>query len=242
MPKPDIETHKKDIIMQLQEAGQKGLTKTSLNIKSSLKIKAFKELENSKAIVNLGTSRKTFYVLQEFNKPLEIAYELIETRLRRDIIEILSKSKINNMTKTAPSAVKKKIDEAVKILVNNNRLLKVKQGKNFLFLYVPAILHHLPEENVCNENPEHIKTLTRQQVLDAYKKVSQQTGFSNIEIYELKKALDVPVETLKNFIIEQNKQGDIILTKGDWSLYSREIRSAAVQIDGISYLLIRFKD
>ena len=48
---------------------------------------------------------------------------------------------------------------------------------------------------------------------------------------KLQKELNVPGEILKDFIIEQNKQGKVVLTKGDPSLYSEEIRSAAVHID-----------
>jgi len=242
MAKPDLETHKKNITLDLQEAGEKGLTKTGLNIKSPIKIQAFKELENSKAIANLGSSRKTFYVLQEFNKPLKMACEQIEKKLKPDIIEILSKSKIKEMTKSVPGAVKKKIDDAIKILVNEGRLLKVKQGKNFLFLYVPAVLKQLPKAMISNESSEQMPELSREQVIEAYKKVSRRAGFSNIEIYELQKELNVPMEVLKEFIIKQNQQGKVILTKGDWSLSSEEIRSGAVSLDGVSYLLIRFKD
>ncbi|MDM8537007.1 hypothetical protein QUF70_09660 [Desulfobacterales bacterium HSG17] len=242
MPKPDIESYKKDIILKLQDAGKKGLSKSKLGIKAPLKIQTFKELESSGAIANLGTKSRTLYVLQEFNKPLEMACEQIENKLKPDSIEILSKSKIKGMTKTAPSAVKKKIDEAVKKLAHENRLLKVKQGKNFLFLYVPAVLHHLSKEKICNANIEQLQDLNRDQVIEAYKKVSQEAGFSNIEIYELQKELGVPLEILKEFIIKQDQQGKVILTKGDPSLYSEEIRSAAVHIDGVSYLLIRFKD
>ena len=50
------------------------------------------------------------------------------------------------------------------------------------------------------------------------------------------------MEILKDFIVKQNEQGKLILNKGDWSLSSEEIRSGAVSLDGVSYLLIRFKD
>lgn len=244
MPKTDIETHKKTIIQKLQEAGKKGLTKSRLGIKSSsgLKAQALKDLEKSEAVVNLGSKTKSFYVLQEFNKPLEMACEHIETKLNYDKIDLLSKSKIDKMLKGVPAAVKKKIDEAIKTMVNENRFLKVKQGRNTLLLFVPAVLNQLPDGRICSKTPEKPDKLNRETVLEAYKKVSQRAGFSNIEIYELQKELNIPMEVLKEFIIKQNEQGRVILTKGDHSLYSEEIRSAAVEISGISYLLIRFKE
>ena len=80
MPTPsNLESHKESILIKLQEVGTKGLSKTGLKIgKSRPKSRALKELEQAQKIVNLGSKTRTRYVLPEFNRPLEIAHEIIE--------------------------------------------------------------------------------------------------------------------------------------------------------------------
>jgi hypothetical protein len=84
--------------------------------------------------------------------------------------------------------------------------------------------------------------LNRKLVLEAYQKVSQRAGFSNVEIYQLQQELGAPMDALKAFLLEESRHGRAVLSLGDWSLSSEETRSGAVELQGSQYLLVRFKD
>jgi len=82
--------------------------------------------------------------------------------------------------------------------------------------------------------------LDRDMVLEAYQEVKQHTGFSNVEIYKLQQELDVPMDTLKEFLFQESRRGMAVLVKGDWSLSSEETRSGAIKLEGKRYLMVRF--
>jgi hypothetical protein len=82
----------------------------------------------------------------------------------------------------------------------------------------------------------------RSEFLNAYRRVKERLGYSNVEVYELKKELGAPMDQVKAFLLEENRRGNAVLSLGDWSLSSEETRSGAIEILGKPHLLVRFRD
>jgi DNA invertase Pin-like site-specific DNA recombinase len=89
---------------------------------------------------------------------------------------------------------------------------------------------------------------TKHKIIAAYQKVKARTGFSNVEIYHVQQELDINMESLKEFLKTEYKQGKVILSLGDWSLSDENIRSGAVYIPTADtgkphdrFLLMRYK-
>ena len=78
--------------------------------------------------------------------------------------------------------------------------------------------------------------------MEAYQRVSQRIGYSNIPIYELQRESRIRPDQLKALILEESRKGNAVLSLGDWSLSSDAVRSAAIEIRGDRYLLVRFKN
>ncbi len=286
-----LESHKKDILNRLQEAGAKGLSKTGLGVsssKKSLKNKAIEELEREQKIGNLGTAKKSRYVLQEFNTPLKIAYKIIEKKALSAGMTLFSRTKLvhykefpagkvrKNRNKAFDRLVKEKklseikrksltyfvhgesfqrfvpeeittayklslkdeiIQWLIKMLTDERKLIKLKDGKKTYFLHNASFQSVLSVKETPSEH-----TLSREEILKAYHNIRQRIGFSNIEIYELQKELGAHINELKEFLLEESRNGRAVLTLSDWSIASEEVRSGAIYLGGKPHLLVRFEE
>lgn len=249
---PDLlATDKQGITDKLREAGAKGLTKTQLGIKKtgSPKDSAVKSLEKEQKIANLETGNKTLYVLKEFYKPLEMAYNRVEKAVLSKPGLFGKSSIVGECKKGCPGKVRKEIENAVEWLVKENKLLKLKYRNFFLYLHVSKIQSLLPsvqpvsETQVAPQENKKLPELNRERVLEAYRKVRQRVGFSsNIEIYQLQQELGVPMDHLKAFLLEESRKGTAILNRGEWSIASEEVRSGAINLRGEPQLLVRFEE
>lgn len=240
----NLETQKESILRKLQDAGSAGLGKTKLGI-TKTNMQAFNELRESGAIANLGSPSKTCFVLKEFYNPLEKACDeiekLLKTPMKPNELKALLMTKL--ITSLPVGSIRNKGKDAVEFLLNGKKLLRMKVGNGIYLLHVSMIEFYLSLEKPIYEKIEEVKDtvdIDRADVLSAYEKIKQQKGFSNIEIYELKKELGVQMETLKSLLLEESKNGRVVLSLGDWSLSSENVRSGGVVLDGRPHLLVRF--
>lgn len=249
MEKLNLKFHKKKILEQLEKAGPKGLTRSKLGIKGlkSVKGQALMALEKESRIGNLGTHHKTRYVLAKHYKPLEIAYERIVQNakaagiVRSGALFLLIRK---DLEKGCLGQVRKKIDEAIDWLVKDQKLLKLKRGRALYFLHTDLIREVLAEqaEIPAFEIEPEPRSISRGDVFTAYLRVRNCLGYSNVEIYELQQELGAPMDQLKNFLLEESRQGKVVLSRGDWSVSSEAIRSGALELNGQPHLLVEFKE
>ncbi len=256
MAKLSLEECKEDILNKLREVGAKGLPKSKLTAGDSSKKKteAFKDLEKNLQIVNVGSESRTRYVLQEFNKPTEITFDLIEKKAVGSITlenayEFIEKKAAGKMMLFSQTALFSDFPSSKKIqkktidwLVKEKKLLNLKYGKNTVYLHISAVQSFLPSVQTEPEKKMSHPELSREQVFAAYLKVKARTGFSNVEIYELQRELGVDMEAVKTFLLEESRQGRAVLSLGDWSLSSEETRSGVIEIQGNRYLLVRLNE
>jgi len=240
---PDLESYKQEILDKLQEAGAKGLNKTQLGIRSKAAIQAIETLEAERKVANLETGKKYLYVLKEYDIPLEMAHERIEATILSYDGRLCTKTKILNDSKVrCPGRVRKEFENAIEWLVKENKLLKLRHKGYFVFLHVSSLQSLLPSFPTETEEIQASPELRRDRVLEAYHQVCQRIGFSNVEIYDLQQALGIPMKQMKEFLLEESRQGRAVLSLGDWSLSSEETRSGVIYMGGKSYLLVRFKE
>jgi hypothetical protein len=247
----NLESHKGKILQKLIAAGPAGLTKSKLGVKDagSAYGRALKQLEKDRQVANLGSVKKTWYVLSEHFKPLEIACEQIEAAAlalrpsKPDTAELLSRK---DLEKGCIGEVRKKVDEALDRLVRQSTLLKMRRGRTVYFVHAESLRHLVPPvATVPRHVPRNVQpstALNRGLVMEAYQRVSRRTGYSNIPIYELQQECRMPLEQIKALILEESRNGNAVLSLGDWSLSSEAVRSAAIDIRGDRYLLVRFKN
>jgi len=251
MAKESLEFKKKEILTKLEKAGPPGLTKGGLGIKAAKSpgARALKALEEEREIANLGTANKTRYVLIEFYRPLELACDRIEGNAkaagssRPGILELLSQKELE---KGCEGEIRKKVDEAIDWLVKDRKLLKLRRGRLSYYVHANPVKEALGEEEPSRiekkEPPVLRGVLGRPEVLNAYRRVKDRLGYSNVEIYELQKELGAPMDQVKTFLLEENRRGNAVLSLGDWSLSSEETRSGAIELLGRPHLLVRFMD
>ncbi|MBP1737995.1 MAG: hypothetical protein H6Q48_288 [Deltaproteobacteria bacterium] len=251
MAQQSIESKMEVILEKLKEVGASGLTKGGLGIKNpkSAGARALKALEEEREVANLGTPKKTRYVLIEFYKPLEIACDQVESNAREskssrpDILELLSRK---DLGKGCEGEIHKKVDEAVDWLVKEHKLLRFRRGRSLYCVHAENVKGLL----LAEEAPRIDRTETtlptrvpgRPEVLDAYRRVKERLGYSNVEISELQKEIGVPMDHLKAFLLDENRGGSAVLSLGDWSLSSEETRSGAIELLGKPHLLVKLRD
>ncbi|MBF0101562.1 MAG: hypothetical protein HQK77_11705 [Desulfobacterales bacterium] len=232
--KEEIQTLQEELLNQIKQAGMQGIPKSDLKIQArSLKMKAFKLLEKDKSIANLGTANDTRYVLKEFFLPLEMACKLIEKNAQTHQLNLLNR---RDLVKGCKGALNRKANQAIELLVKEKKIIRLKRGKNLFYLHSSSLQPFmLVQEPVQTQ-------LEVKDVFNAYQKVKQRIGFSNVEISELQKELKVNITVLQEFIRTQGRKGKAILSFGDWSLASQDMRDAAIYINGKAHLLVRFID
>ena len=250
MARQSLESKKADILGKLKKAGASGLTKAGLGVAAKGPgLRALKALEDGREVANLGTAKKTRYVLIEFYKPLEMACDRIESNARATALhrpgtlDLLSRKELE---KGCEGEARKKVDQAIDWLVKDKKLLKLRRGRMSYYAHANRVKDLLGEEGPPRlerkgPSPSGV-VLGRPKVLEAYGRVKERLGYSNVEIYELGKELGAPMEQVKAFLIEENRKGNAFLSLGDWSLSSAETRSGAIELLGRSYLLVRFRD
>ncbi len=245
-----IEKYKTNIITKLSEVGPVGLPKSKLGVKDakSPSGRAFKELLTNRRMANLGTRSRTRYVLMEHFKPLELACEQVEKNAKRTKpgqtgqIQLLIRK---DLEKGCEGEVRKKVDEAIDWLVKEQKLLRAQRGRTFYYLSADRMLALFEEQAELpisgGKQQEVVPALDRSVVFTAYLCVRNRLGYSSVEISELRKELDLPMDRLKIFLLEQSRLGNVVLSIGDWSVSSEAVRSGAIELYGQPHLLVSFK-
>jgi hypothetical protein len=78
-------------------------------------------------------------------------------------------------------------------------------------------------------------------ILLAYERLSESTGFPAVSIAALSEESGVALEDLKDWLLTEHRNGNIVFALGDWSLASPEEREAAITVRGEKHLLVRLE-
>lgn len=225
-----------DLLRRLDAAGERGLTPAELELPSPRSQagracrEALRSLLERGEIGNLGTAQRPRYVSKAHFRPLEIAYEHIARIAREAGTRLSSKGALE---KGLAGAAKKRVDEALKLLVAEGVLLRLKWGSYLLYLHTSAVAARAGTRDTRRIDPAALRR--------AYDETVREFGYPDVLIHELHLRLGGELEALKQALLDACRTGDAIPGVGDWSLSSEQERAAALYIDGRPHLRIRFK-
>lgn len=227
------------ILKHLADAGAKGLTKTQLKLPASNSEKGkacrevLKRLERQGQIGNLGSKDRPRFVIAEHFRPLEMACEQIESMAKESGKTLRSKS---FFAKGLKGALAKKIDAALKLLVDEGKLLRLRWSSYPVYLHVTALPSHIE-----SPTPTGDESLNEGDVQRAYRETVAEFGYPDVLIHEVYRRLGGDLEAFKTYILRACREGRGVASVGDWSLSSPQEREAALYINGHPHLRIRFE-
>lgn len=221
-----------EILRLLGEAGAAGLSKTQLGIRAPKTSKAtmLESLLKRREIANIGSDNKRRYVLAQYFQPLEMAYEHIETLSNQRGIKLSSQS---FLTIELKGQFKKKADEALKLLVQEGKLIKLSYAGKPIYLHSSV----LP---LASPPPPPLPSLDA--IRKAYKETVTAFGYPDVRIHEVFLRLGGNLETFKATLKQACQEGITIPSVGDWALSSPDERNAALYVNGDPHLRIRFSE
>lgn len=86
-----------------------------------------------------------------------------------------------------------------------------------------------------------IKEEPAKNLYSVYKEIKERDGYRDIAISQLQKESGMPMEQIKDFLRQESRQGNVVLSRGDWSLSSETIRAGSIELYGTKHLLVRLK-
>ncbi|MDQ6976174.1 MAG: hypothetical protein Q9M22_06400 [Mariprofundaceae bacterium] len=242
MPLPQNQEY---ILQLLMPAAEQGLTtgKLKLGAKESPRRQALKQLLHEKSIGNLGSATRARYVLARFFHPQQHA----EAWLKEKVSAINGQSTIRlaNQTKLLKElpigSIRQSGRAAADHLVATGGLVRLHFGAS-IFLLDPTYCRDAGTNAATPQAPkQEDNTRDTTQLMAAYTTLAAQTGFSNVEIYALQQASGWSLAALQAHLLLMCREGKAVLSTGDWSLSSTEVRSAVIEVNGQQRLLVRFK-
>lgn len=237
------------ILDRLAAAGPAGLTTGALLSREKAGTRrgricreVLKRLLRNGDIGNLGSAGRPRYVAGEHFKPLEIAYDHVADRAHEWGTRLASKTALS---KGLPGAAAKKVDEALKLLVSEGVLVRLKWAGKPVYVHASALPRLEPEpagEPVSGAAPAGPPKPDETDVRRAYRETVDEFGYPDVLIHEVFLRLGGELEPFKNALLEACRAGRAVAGVGDWSLSSPEERSAALYLNGRPHLRIRFRE
>lgn len=238
MAKSSEPSGEQEILRHLSKAGATGLSKTQLGIRGSKTPKAdvLESLLKRREIANIGSDSKKRYVLAQYFQPLEMAYKHIETLSNQRGIKLSSQSVL---TVELKGQFKKKADEALKLLVQEGKLIKLSYAGRPIYLHSSALPLASPLQSPSPPSPP-LPSL--EAIRNAYNATVTAFGYPDVRIHEVFLRLGGNLETFKATLKQACQEGITIPSVGDWALSSPDERNAALYVNGDPHLRIRFSE
>jgi hypothetical protein len=197
-----------------------------------------KRLEKKGQIGNLGSRTRTRYVTAQHFRPLEMAYEHIEAVAREAGTRLGSKG---SYAKGLGGVITNKVDEALKLLVGEGKLLRLHWSSFPVYLHVSAVPRMTESPQPTLVESSSASSVSDADVLRAYRETVAEFAYPDVLIHEVFLRLGGDLEALKAHLLQACRQGRAVASVGDWSLSSPEERKAALYINGHPHLRIRFE-
>lgn len=233
------------ILEKLEAAGAAGLLTSRLPDPKRRKTE-LAVLEKNRLIGNLGTVKTPRYVLIEHFKPLELAAAHIAAKATPGKAKLWT---VSSLTKGSAGAVKAQIRKAIEVLCKEKELITVRgSGSKDSWLHAASVrplLFDGPDEITESPAPDAVKaveTVDKDACLDAaYGRAQQTEGFADVLIYALWKESGLELPVVHELLISRAKQGQAVLSLGDYLLSPESERGAALPLDGRHYMRVRLQ-
>jgi hypothetical protein len=132
------------------------------------------------------------------------------------------------------------LDAALRALVKAGRLIGLRRGEAVLYAHADGLGAVVPAQREATAEPEQAAAHDpRLRIIEAYRRLVEQDGFSDVVIADLRRDAAMPQEELAAWLLEQSRLGKAHLGRGDWSLADDATRQAAVIAAGEPHLRVR---
>ena len=187
-------------------------------------------------VVNFGTAASPTYALARWDRRLEAACESLESRATPGRATAFTVAALRRGHRKGIG--KPIIDEAVRRLVTERKLIAVQPGKTVFYLHARSLAPLLVEVGGRRQEPP-AKPFSADAAGQAYAALVRAGGFDDIRISDLQERSGLPLAELQAWLLEQSRAGRAVPTRGDWSLASPGARAAAIEIRGEPHLQVR---
>jgi hypothetical protein len=232
--KPTVETIQREILAKLATVAEKGVTSfvtaTTSELKRSLLEQALTDLEAGGRIYVDRNGRKAKYLSNEYKPRIDGIAKKIEQFAARWHPQLLTVAEL--MKALAPNE-KGLASKAFETLEADRQLVKLNHKTSVVFAHGESLRAMLGvADKVEVDGPA---------IHHAYRDLVRLTGFPDVGIATLQRHSEVPMSTLKNWLIEEHRQGRAVFGLGDWSLADAETRAGVIELRGERYLFVRLK-
>jgi len=132
------------------------------------------------------------------------------------------------------------LDGTLRLLVKSGRLIALRRGEATFYTHADSFVAVQPGSRPKVSEPEKPSGHdVRFRVVEAYRRLVERDGFSNVIIADLRREADISQEQLVAHLLDQSRCGRAHLGRGDWSLADEATRQAAVIVGGEPHLRVR---
>lgn len=252
-----------EILAKLEKAGPKGtgspITKSTSPAKRAVLEQVLADLETEREIFidRRKTTPKLFLWSVRPKIPTrESVAAMLEEFAIQEFPRLLASSDLKAVLSKDKEA-RALLFPAFELLTSQGRLiiLRYQKGKaktEELYAHADSLRRTLgvepPQAQETGESTrsapttEDPRTISAETVREAYRTVAASTGFPAVAIATLQQESAVPMEMLKQWLIDEYKSGRAIFSFGDWSLSDETKRAGGIELNGERYLLVRLQE
>lgn len=217
---------REEILSKLRSAGCAGLRPSKLGIAGTARRDALDSLLSAGEVVRFACGKGKVYFLAAFAPSLESAYRTLDEALARQPGILLSTAECGRLCRKHEKVF---LNDAVRYLINDRRLLKLKRGRASYLMHVEALRSMLDGDALTG--PEAIAR--------AYSEIARSSGQSWVSVRRLSETSALPVAEVIAVLEEMAQKGGAAFSRGEPTLLPEEERSAHVVIGGDAFYLVR---
>lgn len=238
-----LEAARTDVLAKITKAGAKGTGSPFLastkEPKRSLYVQALGALEAEGAIHVNRSKDKPKYFSIEFAPSVAGAANKIEQLAARQHPRLLTATELKKALAKNESAL---LPQALELLENEKRLAKLSRMTAMVYAHGDSLRAMLGMSEPKTLAFHAIDAVSSEAVRQAYDDLVRLSGFPDVEIATLQRHSRVPMARLKDWLLDEHKNGRAVFGIGDWSLADEQTRSGVIDMRGDRYLLVRLED
>ncbi len=223
-----------ELMQRLASASADGLKTGQLKMPASGTVRGrlyrqiLRRLCSEKRVANLGSSKRSIYVLQEDFRPIERTADALLAHALASGRRLVT---LTQFKKCVTPGLRPYCSDAITKLTANGSLVALRWAAYTLYCHRDVMGAAEPQVS-STQLPELVKL--------AYDVVVESRGYPDVLIHDIRKQLpELEVSDLVHHLQDACARGDAIPSECDWSLSTEEERQCAVTISGDPHLRIR---
>lgn len=236
---PNLTSARNEVLAIISAKGSEGTTSPIpaklREPKRSFYSQALDAMESENAIyVDRGKAKPKYFSIEFKPSASAAAAKMEQLAARRHPVLVSAV----DLKKALVANEKALATEAIALLENDRRLVKLTHGKSVLFAHgdsLRAVLGAVPQAGGPTESN------SGETIREAYENLVRLTGFPDVEIASLQRQSGVPMAALKEWLLAEHESGRADFGTGDWSLAKDDTRAGLIDLRGERYLYVRLR-